>query len=103
MPDDKKESGMLGQIVMAVVVALLASGTSPWWWDKVFKPSAPIVSPTSQSSPEINIQTLQEQPSSSQEQSTSSTETDTKNENNQGLHLQPGDYCFAVAYSIGVF
>jgi hypothetical protein len=63
----------------------------------------PIVSSTSQSSPEINIQTSQEQPSSSQQQSTPSTETDTKDENNQGLHLQPGDYYVATAYSIGVF
>ncbi|MEL6901499.1 MAG: hypothetical protein AAFP07_11145 [Cyanobacteria bacterium J06606_4] len=37
--DDKKS--ILGQIVVAVVVALLAGGTSPWWVDRFFGPKEP--------------------------------------------------------------
>ena len=36
MPSDKKEGGVVGQIAVSILVALLAGGTSPWWWDKFF-------------------------------------------------------------------
>ncbi|PSB21205.1 hypothetical protein C7B65_04530 [Phormidesmis priestleyi ULC007] len=35
MSDGKKEGGVFGQIAVAVVVALLAGGTAPWWWEKI--------------------------------------------------------------------
>ena len=36
MGSDTKKSGILGQIISTVVIALLVGGTSPWWWDKLF-------------------------------------------------------------------
>jgi len=36
MTGEKKKSGIFAQILVTVVVALLVSGTSPWWW-KEFK------------------------------------------------------------------
>lgn len=41
MSNNKKESSALGQIFVAVAVALLAGGTAPWWWDKIFLPKPP--------------------------------------------------------------
>ncbi len=35
MPNDEKESGVVGQIIVAVVVALLVGGTAPWWWTEL--------------------------------------------------------------------
>jgi hypothetical protein len=32
MGKEKKGSGILGKIFLAVVVALLVGGTAPWWW-----------------------------------------------------------------------
>ncbi len=29
------EKGMLPQIVVAVTIALIAGGSSPWWWDEI--------------------------------------------------------------------
>lgn len=31
---DKKDGGTLSQIVVAVAIALLVGGTSPWWWQE---------------------------------------------------------------------
>jgi hypothetical protein len=40
MPDppagDSKKGGLLGQILAAVVIALIAGGTSPWWFNVLF-------------------------------------------------------------------
>lgn len=36
MSGNKKESSIIGQIVVAVAIALLAGGTAPWWWDEFF-------------------------------------------------------------------
>jgi len=54
------KGSVLGQIFVAVSVAVLAGGTSPWWLDKVFpKPTStstptPSVTPTSTLSPSID-------------------------------------------------
>jgi len=39
---ESKKSGTISQIIIAVAVALLAGGTSPWWWGELF---GPIVEP----------------------------------------------------------
>jgi hypothetical protein len=32
MPDEKRSSGPLSQVLVAVTIALLVGGTAPWWW-----------------------------------------------------------------------
>jgi hypothetical protein len=49
MPNEKKEGSVLGQIAVGIFVALVASGTAPWWVDKFFSQTVP--SPTPSSSP----------------------------------------------------
>jgi hypothetical protein len=51
MSNDKKESSVLGQVAVGVLVALIAGSTSPWWWDKLFpqsssSPNLPTTTPT---------------------------------------------------------
>ncbi len=36
MTDEKKKGFGLGQIAAAIFIPVIASGTAPWWWDKVF-------------------------------------------------------------------
>lgn len=36
---DEKKSGLLSQIISAVVIAILVGGTSPWWYNEFFKQS----------------------------------------------------------------
>lgn len=36
MGDTTGKSGPMHQILIAVIIALLAGGSAPWWWDKVF-------------------------------------------------------------------
>jgi len=48
MADSSVNGGVgLGQIIAAVLIALIAGGTAPWWWDKLFEkaqsPSTEIV------------------------------------------------------------
>ena len=38
---DPKKGGLLGQIVAAVVIALIAGGTSPWWFNALFSRTNP--------------------------------------------------------------
>jgi hypothetical protein len=50
MSDNNGKGKIIGQIVAAVVIALLVGGTSPWWWDKIFPekgstPQSPHVTP----------------------------------------------------------
>ena len=58
MSNEKKESGVVGQIAVGILVALIAGGTSPWWWDKFFGNGQPPLqtklptSPTSSQTPE---------------------------------------------------
>jgi hypothetical protein len=33
--EGEKPASVLPQIVAAVIIALVAGGTSPWWWDKL--------------------------------------------------------------------
>ena len=43
MVEGKKKSGILAQIFVAAIVALLVGGTAPWWWSEFFgdrKPNA---------------------------------------------------------------
>jgi hypothetical protein len=62
MPDNNNEGGVLRQITVAVVVALLAGGTSPWWLDRILSNNN---SPNSQLSetisnpPKANVNPLQ--------------------------------------------
>lgn len=62
MSGDKKESGILGQIAVAVVVAIVAGGSSPWWLDRFF-PNNNLPNPqhsgTISTSPKVNINPLQ--------------------------------------------
>lgn len=52
MSDDKGEkSKIVGQIVVAVVIALLVGGTAPWWWKVVF-PEKGSTPPQSQATPQ---------------------------------------------------
>ena len=47
MSGDKKDGSILGQIILAVTVALLAGGSAPWWWDKFFPiAKTPVPTPT---------------------------------------------------------
>jgi hypothetical protein len=36
MTDEKNKGLGLGQIAAAILIPVIASGTSPWWWEKVF-------------------------------------------------------------------
>lgn len=62
-----KSEGPVGKIIVAVFIALLAGGSSPWWWDKLFpKPHTVVVQPASQPppkepSPECSSETLRSQ------------------------------------------
>ena len=38
MGDTGKTQGFWKQIVLAVVIALVAGGTAPWWWSDLVKP-----------------------------------------------------------------
>jgi hypothetical protein len=40
MTDDKKEGGIIGQVTVGILVALIAGSTSPWWVDKLFSQSS---------------------------------------------------------------
>jgi hypothetical protein len=54
MSGDGKGS-VLGQVFVAVSVAVLAGGTSPWWLDKVFPPKPiPTSTPTQTSIPSLS-------------------------------------------------
>jgi hypothetical protein len=33
---NKNENGITGQVIVGVLIALIAGGASPWWWDKLF-------------------------------------------------------------------
>ncbi len=35
MGEDSKKQSVWSQILMAVAIALLAGGTSPWWWNEI--------------------------------------------------------------------
>jgi hypothetical protein len=41
----KKQIGVLGQIIIAIAVALTAGGTAPWWLDFLKSRSSPATSP----------------------------------------------------------
>ena len=52
MSDNDKENGVLGQIIVSVVVAILVVGAAPWWWVKdKNKGSSPIPSSSGVSRP----------------------------------------------------
>jgi LCCL domain len=52
MSNDKKDSSVVGQIAVGILVALIAGGTSPWWVDKLFpKPNSSLNSTTPTTSP----------------------------------------------------
>jgi LCCL domain len=57
MPDDKKESGIRGQIITGVIgilTLLIAGGTAPWWWEKLPRSdSQPLKIAQSNSSPQL--------------------------------------------------
>jgi hypothetical protein len=36
MAENEKKSGVLSQIIVPVAIALIAGGTAPWWWQKLF-------------------------------------------------------------------
>jgi hypothetical protein len=40
-----KKSGVLGQIITSVIVAMLVGGTSPWWFNAFFGKSTPNPAP----------------------------------------------------------
>ncbi len=41
IPDGQQKGGLLKQLVLPVLIALIAGGTSPWWFNALFsKPSA---------------------------------------------------------------
>jgi hypothetical protein len=44
--DDDKKSGLLSQIIPAVVIAILVGGASPWWYNEFFKKPTPTPIPT---------------------------------------------------------
>ena len=70
MSNDKKESSVVGQIAVGILVALIAGGTSPWWVDKFFsQPNSSSNSTTPTTSPPI----LQTTPSLSSSVKTSVT------------------------------
>jgi hypothetical protein len=54
MSGEKKEGGALAQVFVAIVIALLAGGTAPWWWDKFFE-SSPATSPSPTTSLPSNV------------------------------------------------
>lgn len=35
MPKEKPQRSVLSQVLVAIVIALLAGGTAPWWWNEV--------------------------------------------------------------------
>ena len=43
---NEKKSGMLPQIIVAVVIALLVGTSAPWWWKALFKPDPPPPEPS---------------------------------------------------------
>jgi hypothetical protein len=43
---DEKKSGLLSQIIPAVVIAILVGGTSPWWYNEFLKRPTPTPSPS---------------------------------------------------------
>jgi hypothetical protein len=45
-----KQSSIASQIAVGVLVALLAGGTAPWWWEKLFGGSVPASPPAKESS-----------------------------------------------------
>ncbi len=54
MSNGKKEGGVVGQIAVGILVALIAGGTSPWWVDKLFpqqNPSSSLPTPTTSPTP----------------------------------------------------
>ena len=40
-PDSSKSGSALQAIIVGIVLALVAGGTSPWWWNKVFQDNPP--------------------------------------------------------------
>ncbi|MCA2685847.1 MAG: hypothetical protein EWV53_14350 [Microcystis panniformis Mp_MB_F_20051200_S9] len=38
MADDKNSETMFSKVISAILIALIAGGTSPWWWNKIFCP-----------------------------------------------------------------
>lgn len=38
---ERKKTGVVRQIVVAVILALLVGGSMPWWWNKVFGDNRP--------------------------------------------------------------
>ena len=36
MSINKKENSVVGQILATVLIALIAGGTAPWWWEPFF-------------------------------------------------------------------
>ena len=41
MAQNQEKKGVLLQIIAAVAIAILAGGTSPWWWNEVFPGNIP--------------------------------------------------------------
>ena len=73
MPNEKKETGIVGQIVVSILVALIAGGTVPWWWDKFFGSGSPPTQPSPKPhSPVIEPRIVQPSPPTPQVESPSS-------------------------------
>jgi hypothetical protein len=51
-PHEKGKGGSVAQIIVGVAIALIAGGSAPWWWNKVFPPKAAAVFENLESLPE---------------------------------------------------
>lgn len=65
MSSNEKEDSVVGQILVAVLIALIAGGTAPWWWETFFgdnmtsghTPEPPENPPTSSPERSLNLYT----------------------------------------------
>ena len=75
MSNDKKESSVVGQIAVGILVALIAGGTSPWWVDKFFTQPNSLSSSTTPTTSPSTLQTTPSLSSSTKNPSTISPST----------------------------
>lgn len=54
MSEGNKGNGVFWQIAIPVIVALLAGGTSPWWWQELFGKVDPAPQPIPTPAPDPN-------------------------------------------------
>jgi hypothetical protein len=98
MSKDGKSTSVLGQITVAIVVALIAGGTSPWWVERFFPKSTPASesgkTPTPTLTPIPTPEKTPNQPSGTHKMRTASPQTQLRLEEGCIKDLHSRGYTF---------